>query len=138
MKNLILLCLLMLCSNVYAESELTIFCERPGINTSNQFDMVGMATLDDEGNFKTNGVFTVVLRRQGRDSNEISKLLEFNGFVKRYAAGSLALKEVIKLTYHQKDSEIEYVNILGNHPDALSSTIRTKDGVEYKSQCVID
>lgn len=119
-------------------NELTnIVCERPGIDTSNQFDLVGTIGLGEDLE-SVSGSFSITTRRQGRDSINTDMTVEGHGSYKVIAAGSMGIDEVIHFQFVNKDEEVEYISIVGNHPGALSSQIRMSNGVTYRSKCEIN
>lgn len=117
-------------------ANLNIICERPGIDTSNQFDLVGVIVQDSDDTY-ISGVFSITTRKQGNDSVESQGVIETSGTIKTYAEGAMGVEEVVHVQYVNKGANLEYISIVGNHPGPLSSSIRFNDGTTFKSQCIV-
>lgn len=135
MKKLILsmMCILPLTSFA---GELNIVCERAGIDEVNQFDLVGIVNQNTDYTF-INGVFSISMRAQGRDQAEVQATLQTEGAVKVFEAGEMAVNKIIHIQHVEKDADIEYISIVGNHPGQLSSTLRLSSGQTFKSKCSV-
>ncbi len=136
MKFLLAALFLINLTHSYSAETVTIICDRPGVNTSNQFDLIGTAQIAEDG-VSTSAVVQINTRKQGRDSDEQMHVAEMFGKLKTFAPGAMGMEEVVHLQYIDKGAEVEYLSIVGNHPGVFSSQVRMNNGVTYKSKCYV-
>lgn len=141
-KTLMLTVLFSAISSMSYAKTVNITCEKAGLETSNEFDLVGVATLTDvdENNIGSfhNASYSITLRKAGFDSSEYSLNVDVDGSLKVYPLGTLmADKEVIQLQSVTKGEEVEYISLVANMGDTLASQIRMKDGIVYRAKCSI-
>ncbi len=123
--------------NLFAKEQYEVSCDSPGLKTENQFDLSGTVFIDNEG--IVDGVFSYRLRNRGNDSEIIEATVERSGTIKLYTAGSINRDlEVYHFQFVDQEDELVYMSFVTNHPDSLSSRLRFKDGLVYKSKCRIE
>ena len=122
--------------SVFANENINIVCDRPGMTTVNQFDLVGTVQVGEDME-SVSGAFTLTTRRQGRNSQEVETTVQAHGSAKVISEGSMGIEEIVHLQFVNKDEEVAYISIVGNHPNELSSQVRMGNGVTYKSKCYV-
>ena len=123
--------------NLFAKGLYAVSCESPGITTENQFELNGTLTIDDEGN--ADGVFSYSLRARGNESEIIDGTVERSGTTNQYSAGTMNNNlDVLHVQLVDQEDDLVYISIVANHPDVLSSRLRFKNGLVYKSKCSIE
>ncbi len=137
MKFLITIFVCLIMGNLFAKEQYEVSCDSPGLTTENQFDLSGTVFIDNEG--IVDGVFSYRLRNRGNDSEIIEATVERSGTIKLYTAGSINRDlEVYHFQFVDQEDELVYMSFVTNHPDSLSSRLRFKDGLVYKSKCRIE
>ena len=124
---------LLVLTNIYAQ-QMTIECEMPGLTTENQFALYGNVVVDGD-EFEAN--FQVFTRARGNESEVVEFGLQRSGKVITYPAGDITINEITQLQSVEKEGFVQFVNLVGNFPGLLSSTIRFQSGYTYRSMCTI-
>lgn len=116
---------------------LTVVCNRPGITTENQFDLIGVVDIAEDG-ISLTASFEYTIRERGRDVEEESGLIDGHGTLKVIPAGSMmANDDVTQIQLVDKDAHVQYVSIVGGHNGALISQIRFSNGKLFRSKCSV-
>ncbi|MFT6633026.1 MAG: hypothetical protein ACJAS4_002995 [Bacteriovoracaceae bacterium] len=129
------LCLFSIMS-AHSSENINIICDRPDITTVNQFDLVGTVQVGEDEN-SVSGSFSITTRRQGRDIQEVETTVQGVGSIKTFEPGTMAKDEVVHIQIVDKGADVEYISIVGGHPDSLSSQVRMGNGVTYRSKCEV-
>lgn len=127
--------LLALSSSLVLANPLTVICHRPDITTENQFDLIGVVEIAEDGE-SISASFDYTIRERGRDVEEQSGLIDGHGSIKIIPAGSMmANEDVTHIQIVDKDAHVQYISIVGGHAGQLSSQIRFSDGKLFRSKC---
>jgi hypothetical protein len=92
-------------------------------------------SFDDEATTFEDKAFDFTMRPNGRNPEITELSLVRSGTITVIPGGEITKYPFMILTSVDKEEEVQYMNLVVNYPEKLTSTIRFKNGMAYNSTC---
>ncbi|MCP4915142.1 MAG: hypothetical protein GY909_18630 [Oligoflexia bacterium] len=140
MKKLLSAIILLVSGSIMANTTMEIQCNALDLPYKNRFNLEGSIEIyRDVRNVESTRfsatVFSIETTNAGYNSVKKTFKKAVKGTLKHFPAGQFTKNEFFTVRGLPKDNEGTYINLALDYPGKFSSTIRTEDGREYKSQC---
>lgn len=133
MKYAITLASLFLVSSAFA-SELKFKCEMKDLHYVSQFSLEATVVSLEKDTFE-NLELDFTIKKAGFNSQSERLVVNRDGMIKQFAAGTYGKKESFGLISAVKDTEVEMVSLYIDVAGPLHSQIRFLNGMTYLGTC---